>query len=120
MIRPLHGGFTDLGHFLILAGVDALQKTVLAAVQHPIQHLDFLNATSHTSRSGYIFGSRYNRYHASVGWESTRCSKEAGVIAGEGACVFCYLLSDEAAEQEAGIINPVLGEQPCQRFTRDA
>jgi hypothetical protein len=50
-------GFTDLGHFLILAGVDALQKTVLAAVQHPIQHLDFLNATSHTSRSGYIFGS---------------------------------------------------------------
>ena len=51
------GGFTDLGHLLILAGADTLQKTVLTAVQHPVQHLDFLNATSHTSRSGYIFGS---------------------------------------------------------------
>ena len=36
------GGFTDLGHLLILAGADTLQKAVLAAVQHPVQHLDLL------------------------------------------------------------------------------
>ena len=36
------GGFTDLGHVLILAGADTLQKTALAAVQHPVQHLDLL------------------------------------------------------------------------------
>ena len=42
----------------------------------------------------------------------------SGVISGEGG-VLCYRLSDEAAEQEAGIINPELGEQPCQRLTRD-
>ena len=43
-----------------------------------------------------------------------------GSLQGEGGSVFCYLLSDEAADQEAGIINPELGEQPCQRLTRDA
>jgi len=41
------------------------------------------------------------------------------MIADDGG-VLCYLLSDETAEQEAGIINPELGEQPCQRLTRDA
>ncbi len=30
------GGFTDLGHLLILADADILQKTVLAAIQHNV------------------------------------------------------------------------------------
>lgn len=37
------GGFTDFGHLLILAGADTLQEAVLAAVQHPVQHLDLLS-----------------------------------------------------------------------------
>ncbi len=40
-------------------------------------------------------------------------------MSGEGG-VLCYRLSAEAADQGAGIINPELGEQPCQRLTRDA
>lgn len=40
-------------------------------------------------------------------------------MSGEGG-VLCYLMSDEAADQGVGIINPELGEKPCQRLTRDA
>ncbi len=44
----------------------------------------------------------HKRYHTRVGWEGRRCSWKAEVIAGEGACAFCHLLSDEAAEQRGG------------------